>query len=74
MICIPQATANKSEERSHGTIKAQTYIQYFKMGAGPVNILLVFGMLALGEVTIVQLYLDKNYANIFNFIGKQSNW
>eukprot|EP00731_Ephydatia_muelleri_P022369 Em0014g960a len=73
---VRKATANKSEERSHGNIKAQTYIQYFKMGAGPVNILLVFGMLGLGEVTIVQLYLDKNYANLFNFIGKPSwnNW
>eukprot|EP00731_Ephydatia_muelleri_P021940 Em0014g531a len=69
---VRKATANKSEERSHGNIKAQTYIQYFKMGAGPVNILLVFGMLGLGEVTIVQLYLDKNYANLFNFIGKPS--
>ncbi|KAL5474531.1 hypothetical protein EMCRGX_G026489 [Ephydatia muelleri] len=50
---VRKATANKSEERSHGNIKAQTYIQYFKMGAGPVNILLVFGMLGLGEASRV---------------------
>eukprot|EP00731_Ephydatia_muelleri_P021966 Em0014g557a len=62
---VRKATANKSEERSHGNIKAQTYIQYFKMGAGPVNILLVFGMLGLGEVSLrcIAVMLTTVFAN-----------
>eukprot|EP00731_Ephydatia_muelleri_P021965 Em0014g556a len=48
-----KATLNIYEERSHGTTTLKTYIQYFKMGASPVSLLFVIGVLVIGEVSRV---------------------
>ena len=39
-------------EKSHGTIKFKTYIQYLKMGTSLMIAALAFGVLIIGEVTI----------------------
>ncbi|KAL5474408.1 hypothetical protein EMCRGX_G026350 [Ephydatia muelleri] len=71
---VRKATANKSEERSHGNIKAQTYIQYFKMGAGPVNILLVFGMLGLGEMVSAERLLHCSQLETEDSLISNAHW
>ena len=44
---------NNGEEQSQGTITFKTYMQYLTLGASPAILVLLFGVLAVGEVVLV---------------------
>eukprot|EP00731_Ephydatia_muelleri_P021951 Em0014g542a len=72
-----KTTLNIYKERSHGTTTIQTYIQYFKMGASPLSLLLAIGVLVIGEVSrVISDWWIADWANCFkrgNYINSTSN-
>ncbi|KAL5503399.1 hypothetical protein EMCRGX_G010341 [Ephydatia muelleri] len=63
-------TANNGDERSQGTIRFNTYMRYFMMGANPVILVLVFGVLAVGEASrAVSDWWIADWANCFSLVN-----
>eukprot|EP00731_Ephydatia_muelleri_P021947 Em0014g538a len=65
-----KATLNIYEERSHGTTTLKTYIQYFKMGASPLSLLLAIGVLVIGEVSrVISDWWIADWTNCFKNVN-----
>eukprot|EP00731_Ephydatia_muelleri_P021891 Em0014g482a len=59
-------TVNIHEEKSHGTTTLKTHIQYFKMGASPLSLLLAIGVLVIGEVSrVISDWWIADWANCY---------